>query len=99
MTGALDFSWSHDGRSIAYLLWDGGNEEADLYVRIGSAAPRKVFDTVEDAPSWSPDDRKLVFSYTTTRPETSVLAVTDLTGNATDLLDDATQPDWRSSGQ
>jgi Tol biopolymer transport system component len=97
--GALDFSWSHDGRSIAYLLWDSGNEEADLYVRAGSTDPRKVFDSVEDAPSWSPDDRRLAFSYTTTRPETSVLAVTDLAGNATDLVDDATQPDWGSSGQ
>jgi Tol biopolymer transport system component len=94
VAGAVDFSWSHDGRSITYLLW-GGDEETDLFVRVGSAAPRKLFDGVEEAPSWSPDDRKLVFSYTTPRPETSVLAVTDLAGNATDLVDDATQPDWR----
>ena len=96
VTGALDFSWSHDGRTIAYLLWDGGNEEADLYVRVGTAEPRKLVDAVEDAPSWSPDDRRLAFSYTTPRPETSVLAVSDLAGNATDLVDDATQPDWRN---
>lgn len=98
VTGALDFSWSHDGRSIAYLLWDGANEEADLYVRTGSGDARKLFDGTEDAPSWSPDDRRLVLSYTTSRPETSVLAVTDLAGNVTDLVDDATQPDWRPSG-
>lgn len=96
VTGALDFSWSHGGRSIAYLLWDGQNEEADLYVRVGGGEPRKVYDAVEDAPSWSPDDRRLAFSYTTTRPETSVLVVSDLSGNANELLDDATQPDWRS---
>jgi Tol biopolymer transport system component len=94
VAGAVDFSWSHDGRSITYLLW-GGDEETDLFVRVGSAAPRKLFEGVEDAPSWSPDDRKLAFSYTTPRPETSVLAVTDLTGHASDLVDDATQPDWR----
>ena len=99
VAGALDFSWSHDGRSIAYLLWDGANEEADLYVRVESAAPRKLFDAAEDAPSWSPDDKRLVLSYTTSRPETSVLAVTDLAGNVAELVDDATQPDWRSSGQ
>jgi Tol biopolymer transport system component len=95
VTGALDFSWSNDGRSIAYLLWDGGHEEADLYVRIGSAKPRKLADGVEDAPSWSPDDRRLVFSHVIPSPETSVVAVSDLAGHATDLVDDATQPDWR----
>ena len=94
VTGAVDFSWSHDGRSLAYVVW-GTDEETDLYVRVGSAEPRKLFDAVEDAPSWSPDDRKLVFSYTTARPETSVLAVADLAGNSADLVDDATQPDWR----
>jgi hypothetical protein len=92
---AADFSWSHDGQTLAYLLYDAQTEAYNLYVRTGSSVPRKVFDAVEDAPSWSPDDRKLVFSYTTARPETSVLAVTDLAGNARDLIDDATQPDWR----
>jgi Tol biopolymer transport system component len=98
VTGAVDFSWSHDGRDLAYLLSDAQNEENDLYIRAGSAEPRKVFDAVEDAPSWSPDDQKLVLSYTTARPETSVVAVIDLAGNATDLVDDATQPDWRPPG-
>ena len=93
--GAVDFSWSRDGRDLAYLLYDAQNDESDLYIRAGSAEPRKVFDAVEDAPSWSPDGEKLVLSYTTPRPETSVLAVIDLAGNATDLVDDATQPDWR----
>ena len=92
--GAVDFSWSHDGRSIAFLL-PGADEETDLYVRVGNAEARKLFEAVEDAPSWSPDDRKLVFSYTAARPETSVLAVADLAGNSADLVDDATQPDWR----
>jgi Tol biopolymer transport system component len=98
VTGAVDFSWSHDGRDLAYLLSDAQNEENDLYIRAGSAEPRKVFDAVEDAPSWSPDDQKLVLSYTTARPETSVVAVIDPAGNATDLVDDATQPDWRPPG-
>jgi Tol biopolymer transport system component len=96
VAGAFDFSWSHDGRTLAYLLWDERTEEADLYIREGSDKPRKLFEAVEDAPSWSPDGSGLAFSYSTAGPApTSVLAITDLSGNTTELVDDATQPDWR----
>jgi Tol biopolymer transport system component len=94
--GAADFSWSHDGRTLAYLIWNAQTEETDLYVREGTDKPRRVFESVEDAPTWSPDDSRLAFSYYTGGSGgISVLAVTDLAGNATDLLVDATQPDWR----
>lgn len=97
--GAADFSWSHDGRTLAYLIWNTRTEETDLYVRDvreRTDKPRKIFESVEDAPSWSPDDTRLVFSYYTGGSGgMSVLAVTDLAGRKTELVDDATQPDWR----
>jgi Tol biopolymer transport system component len=96
VAGAIDFSWSHDGQTLAYLI-SASEVETDLYLRVGNGAPRKLLGSVENAPSWSPDDRRLALSFLTGGPsaETSVLAVTDLDGHVTDLLDDATQPDWR----
>jgi len=96
VAGGYDFSWSHDGRTLAYLVWDRQTETFDLYVREGRAPPRKVYDSVEDAPGWSPNDSLIVFEYSTAGSDPlSIVAVSDLAGNARDLFDDATQPDWR----
>ena len=96
VAGGYDFSWSHDGRTLAYLVWDGQRETFDLYVREEQAPARKVYDSVADAPSWSPNDSLLAFTYSTSDPDPiSIVAVSDLAGNARDLFDDATQPDWR----
>lgn len=56
-------SWSPDGRSLAYVSFEGGR--AAVYVQtLRTGSRRKVSDRpgVNNAPSWSPDGRKLALT-------------------------------------
>jgi Tol biopolymer transport system component len=92
------FAWSRKGASLAYAVYNAATDQADLYVKAGSGPPRKLFAGIDGAPSWSPDDRRLVFSHTGPYPEdsSSELVVVDLNGTARGIgggpLGD---PDWR----
>ncbi|WP_191621144.1 PD40 domain-containing protein [Marinihelvus fidelis] len=54
---------SPDGRHVAYI-WDGGQDQVDLYVRlVGADGVLRLTDTasIEESPAWSPDGDWLVF--------------------------------------
>jgi TolB protein len=94
------FAWSHDGRKLAYLRRRCQTCNWHLYVRERGHAPRRLFNGVDVGLAWSPDDR--LIAVTRSDPPgsggTPALFVVDLKGVATRIFDDATQPDWRSSG-
>jgi Tol biopolymer transport system component len=91
------FAWSRDGTSLAYSVWNGATEQSDLYVTTGEAPPRRLFEGIDGAPSWSPEGTRIAFSHTDADPNAeSVLLVIDLAGNATQIDDQpAGDPDWR----
>jgi Tol biopolymer transport system component len=91
------FAWSHNGRSLAYAVYNSNAEQDDLYLKVGSDPPRKLFAGIDGTPSWSPDDRQLVFSHTDPYPgEATSLLVTDLSGSARSIWGDPLgDPDWR----
>jgi Tol biopolymer transport system component len=91
------FAWSHDGSMLAYLV------NSRLWLRDSSGAVRRLRIGVVDGPSWSPDDQEIAFTEyppgTRNAPALIVpvpsLWTTDLAGNATEILDNVFQPDWR----
>jgi Tol biopolymer transport system component len=92
------FAWSHDGNTLAYLVPNPGTEGEgfDLYLRSGSDPPRRISQNVDFAPTWSPDDRFVAFTYSTYGSDSvSLVEISDLAGNVRDLVQDSTQPDWR----
>jgi Tol biopolymer transport system component len=91
------FAWSHDGRSLVYTVYNSATDENDLYLKVGSNAPRKLFAGIDGAPSWSPDNRRLVFSHTDADPGgTTELLVVSLGGNAHAIWGEPLgDPDWR----
>ena len=57
-----NFSWSPDGKKIAFVSLRDGNLEIYVMNADGSEQKRLTKDPVEDAiPSWSPDGKKIVF--------------------------------------
>ena len=81
--GGGPFAWSHDGRSLAYAASSSNEGQNDLYLKVGSDPPRKLFAGIDGTPSWSADDRRLVFSHTDPYPgEATYLVVIDLSGSA-----------------
>ena len=94
--GAGPFAWSHDGTMLAYLVYDENRQESDLFLREGDAPPRRLVEAVGDAPAWSPDDRRIATATSgSSNGGEPALVVTDLAGHATEILDEASQPDWR----
>lgn len=91
------FAWSHDGQTLAYGSYNTLTEQSDLYLRTGNAPARRLYEGIDGAPTWSPDDRLLAFIRSDLDPNgASSLVVVDLVGNASDLGDEtADQPDWR----
>jgi tricorn protease len=83
-----DAVWSPDGKSIAYLSDESGENE--LYVRPqdGTGAPvqlTKGADTYYYSPLWSPDSKKLLWSDRLQR-----LRIVDVESKAVTLVDTAT---------
>jgi Tol biopolymer transport system component len=82
---------------LAYLV------NSRLWLRDSSGAVRRLRIGVVDGPSWSPDDQEIAFTEyppgTRNAPALIVpvpsLWTTDLAGNATEILDNVFQPDWR----
>jgi Tol biopolymer transport system component len=92
------FAWSHDGLTLAYSLYDGTAERFDLYLRTGDGPPRRLFEGIASAPTWSPDDKRLAFVREPSDPrEGLTLVVVDLAGQATTvpIFDEPGGPDWR----
>ena len=91
------FAWSHDGRSLAYAASGSNVGQNDLYLKVGSDPPRKLFEGIDGTPSWSADDRRLVFSHTDPYPgEATYLLVIGLNGSARAVWGDPLgDPDWR----
>ena len=91
------FAWSRDGTSLAYAIYNGGTEQDDLYVKLGAAPARRLFEGIDGAPTWSPDGQRLAFAHTDPDPHgISTLLVVDLAGHAAEIADDpAGDPDWR----
>jgi TolB protein len=95
-------AWSHDGRSIAYVSFEGGL--AAIYVQdIASGGRRLVtkYPGINGAPAWSPDDRKLAVVLTQTGyPK---IYVVDLANNKLTQITDGyaidTEPSWSPNGQ
>jgi Tol biopolymer transport system component len=92
------FAWSHDGQTLAYASYNNQTEQFDLYLRTGNAPSRRLYEGIDGAPTWSPEDRLLAFVHSDPDPHgASSLVVVDLEGSASDLGDEtAGQPDWRS---
>lgn len=94
--GGLSFAWSHDGTMLAYLAWSSEREQSDLYLRTPDGAARKLVEGVDDTPTWSSDDRRIAsIQYGEGSGSIPTLLVIDLAGNVSEILDEASQPDWR----
>jgi len=91
------FAWSRDGRSLAYSVYNANTYQADLYLKVGSDAARKLFEGIDGTPSWSPDGRRLVFSHTDPDPHGEPgLFVIDVSGAVQAIVGDPLgDPDWR----
>jgi hypothetical protein len=92
------FAWSHDGATLAYLVPNPGTEGEgfDLYLRTGDDPARRISQQVDFAPTWSPDDKWVAFTYSTYNSDSvSLVEISDLAGNVRDLVQDSAQPDWR----
>jgi Tol biopolymer transport system component len=95
--GGGAFAWSRDGTSLAYSVYNGATDESDLYLKTGTAPPRRLFEGIDGAPAWSPDGLRLALSHTDPDPHgQTTLFVVDLAGNAAEIAQDpAGDPDWR----
>jgi hypothetical protein len=81
---------------LAYLAWSSEREQSDLYLRTSDGTARKLVEGVDDAPTWSSDDRRLAsIQYGQGSGSIPTLLVIDLAGNVSAILDEASQPDWR----
>ena len=72
-------SWSPDGRSLAYVSFEGG--QPAVYVHdLQSASARKVaaFKGINGAPAWSPDGRQLALTLSRDDPGNPEIYVLDL---------------------
>src|SRR5207248_813946 len=66
--GGGPFAWSRDGRSLAYSVYNPDTDHDDLYLKVGSVPPRRLFEGIDGAPAWSPDGNRLVLSHTYSDP-------------------------------
>jgi hypothetical protein len=91
------FAWSRHGGSLAYAIYNPNTDQNDLNLKAGSNPPRRLYEGIDGAPSWSPDGRRLVFSHTDPYPaETTELLVIDLNGRARVIAGDPLgDPDWQ----
>lgn len=95
-------AWSPDGRSLAYVSFEGGNDA--IYVQnVATGARRLVshFPGMNSAPAWSPDGRKLALVLTKTGyPKIYIMDLAS--GSLTQLTDGYsidTEPDWAHDGK
>ncbi len=84
-----DASWSPDGRWIAYISDESGENELWIRPQDGKGAPQQLTnqaDTYYYAPSWSPDSRKLLWTDRKLR-----LRFVDVTTREVTLVEQATE--------
>jgi len=95
--GGGPFAWSRDGRSLAYSVYNPDTDHDDLYLKVGSVPPRRLFEGIDGAPAWSPDGNRLVLSHTYSDPGGgSELFIVDLTGTARPIGGEPLgNPDWK----
>lgn len=88
--------WSHDGRSIAFVVEDGDDTSDIWIVNADGTGARKAFDCVApcgiaDDPQWAPDDSRLAFiqdEHANGKGSRSRLALLDLaSGDVTTVLE------------
>ncbi len=100
--GIYDFTWSPDGKSIAFISMQSGNSEIWIVPSAGGA-PHRLTSTVllKKQPRWSPDGRTIAFVEVQpggTNGKITALNIEDgnttsLTENANDSKDPVWSPD------
>lgn len=97
-------TWSPDGRSLAYVSFEGG--QPGIYVHdLRSAKARKVagFRGINGAPAWSPDGRRLAMTLSRDDPGNPEIYVMDMGNNKLQQLTFNraidTEPVWMPDGE
>ena len=96
-------AWSHDGTRLAFVSFE--NKRAQIYIANVATGERRLvssFPGINNAPAWSPDNRKLalVLSQEGTGPKIHVMDLASLQlkqvtqGSAID-----TEPNWSPDGR
>lgn len=96
-------SWSPDGRSLAYVSFEGG--QPAIYVHdLRSARARKVagFKGINGAPAWSPDGRQLALTLSRDDPGNPEIYIMDVSSGSLRRLTYNraidTEPTWTPDG-
>jgi len=94
-------AWSHDGRRLAYVSFEGGRP--GIYVqdlRRGSRRRVSAYPGINGAPAWSPDDRRLALTLSKDgNPEIYVMHLASgVLRRITDNRAIDTEPAWSPDG-
>ena len=62
--------WSPDGSKIAYLSWQSGSKERQIWIMNEDGSDKKLLAKAErvEGPGWSPDGAKMAFVTGKARP-------------------------------
>jgi TolB protein len=99
VTSELSPTWSPDGHTIAYELWNDRSERLDIWVmnRDGSDTRRLTHLGDAEEPAWAPDGRRIAFSHAR---DIFVLELnTDSLRRITRTPVDDRYPDWSPDGE
>jgi dipeptidyl aminopeptidase/acylaminoacyl peptidase len=96
--GIYDFTWSPDGRSIAYISMQSGNSEIWI-VPASGGNPRRLTSTfvLKKQPRWSPDGKSIAFVEVpdSGSADVSLVDIEDgATTNLTENINDSRNPVW-----
>lgn len=91
----LSFSWSPDGKLLAYTAYSSGRTSADIFTIGSDGSNNHLLRTDAAAPSWSPDGKLIAFS---SHSGGGLYLIQPDGSSETMLLQDARLPVWSPDG-